>query len=316
MNEFDLIKTVFAPLAGEGSFGLTDDIAVTGAQVVSKDLLVAGVHFRREDPLDLVAQKALRTNISDIIAKGCQPAGYLLGLVWPREMGHADAQLFAEGLRRDQDLYGCTLLGGDTTRHEMAGAPLMISVTMMGTPLGAGPVLRTGAQPGDVLMVSGVIGDGWLGLQALTRGDHGNGAIDYYQCPTLSFGLQELVARVGTAALDVSDGLIADAEHLARQSGVGIEIDAAAVPLSDEGRAHVAANGEAGLVDLLTGGDDYQILFSVSPALAQNTVSEAGLHGLSVTAIGHCVDTDVGRVHVSGRSGRLPDIRKTGYRHF
>ena len=118
-DEFDLIAQYFAPLSGQGSLGLTDDAAwlEDAGLVISKDLLVGGTHFFPDDPPGLVARKALRTNISDIAAKGAQPFGYFLGCVFPDGFSEADIELLTEGLKQDQDIYGVTLLGGDTTKH-------------------------------------------------------------------------------------------------------------------------------------------------------------------------------------------------------
>lgn len=259
MGEFERIARYLAPLAGDGAHGLKDDAAEAFGRVLTKDLLVEGVHFLSTDPLDLVARKALRVNESDLIAKGASPERYMLGLGWPERLGDEDFAAFCRGLEAEQRDTGLALLGGDTT-----SAPVLtISVTMMGVPLGGSAVRRSGGRPGDLLLVSGAIGDGLLGLEAARRAPPRDDAQALpYRLPAIASGAEHLVAEHASASLDVSDGLVADAGHLARASGVTLRIAANDVPLSPEGRA-AALGGR--LAELLTGGDDYQVLCLVPP---------------------------------------------------
>ncbi len=316
IGEFDLIAQYLAPLAGEGAFGLTDDAALlSDGLIVTKDLLVAGTHFFADDPLDSVAQKALRVNISDLAAKGCQPTVYFLGLVWPREADEAAVAAFAKGLALDQNAYGLTLLGGDTTRHAKDGMPLTISITMAGRPLEGAPVLRRGAQPGDTLLVTGTIGDGYLGLEARKAGSSDSAGAAFYLRPRPPFALVEAIAQHAHAALDVSDGLVADASHLAKASGVGVHLNGAAVPLSEAGETWVSERGEEGLKALLTGGDDYQCLMAVSPDAVPAIFEEAATQGVRLTAIGSCV-AGPACVIVDGPEGDPLTFPLGGFQHF
>ena len=132
MSEFDIIREIFAPLTSDapGAFNLTDDAALLNdSYVVTKDIMVAGVHFRPKDPLDLVARKLLRANLSDLAAKGAKPVGYVLGCVWPASIKRDAIELFAAGLKEDQDLFRVSLYGGDTVVHGTKSAPLTISAT-------------------------------------------------------------------------------------------------------------------------------------------------------------------------------------------
>ena len=305
MGEFDRIKTYLAPLAGEGSLNLQDDAAISFGRVLTKDVLVEGVHFLPTDPLNLVARKALRVNQSDLIAKGCRPQSYLLGLVWPKDRPETEFAHFCEGLRAEQELTGLSLLGGDTT----SGPALMISVTMFGEPVGNAPVLRSGGVPGDLLLVSGTIGDGWLGLEAARSNPPGNDRNAMpYRMPAIPFGAETVVANAN-AALDVSDGLIADATHLAVASGVEIRIDAARVPLSDLGRS--AANG-GDYMQLLTGGDDYQVLALISPEQLAQFSAPFTVIGEAMTYGG-----DGPRVVVADTDGKpIPLSSPHGWDHF
>ena len=164
-DELAIIDRYFRPLAGEGAFGLLDDAArldvpADADLVVTADMVAIGVHFLPGDPPDLVAQKALRVNLSDLAAKGAKPLAYVLSLGLPRDRDEAWLEGFAAGLRRDQDAYGIALLGGDTI--DAPGGPV-ISVTAFGAAPKGGMVHRFAGGPGDVLVVSGTIGAGAAG---------------------------------------------------------------------------------------------------------------------------------------------------------
>ncbi|MGC5198393.1 thiamine-phosphate kinase [Aphanothece microscopica] len=321
LDEFDLIAAYFAPLAqSPGALGLSDDVAVLqtrGDVVVTADALVEGVHFLPDDPLATVARKLFRVNASDLIAKGALPIGVLLTLMWPRGRPTEQIAQFAAGLAAEQQ-NGFALLGGDTVSTP---GPFSVSLTMIGRPLGArGPVLRSGAQPGDVVAVTGVIGDGYLGLQARLEQLDDIPAEDraalslIYQVPLPPFGAEAAIARHATAALDVSDGLIADAGHLARRSGVRLEIMANAVPLSAQARGWLekAADRSLALGALLTGGDDYQTLFAAPANAIEQMRAEAPR--VPITVIGQCMaGQGVAVVNADNIEMTLP---KPGWRHF
>lgn len=314
MNEFEIIEKLLRPLSGEGSFALTDDVAVVAGLAITKDLLVEGVHFLAIDPKDSVARKALRVNVSDIVAKGCRPVGYFLGLVWPMTTTDADIQAFAAGLATDQSAYGLKLLGGDTTRQATPTGPFTISVTMLGEPIGAAPILRRGARPGDVLMVSGEIGGAGLGLADLQADPHADGArVTAYRLPAPPFALAEIIAAHATASIDISDGLVADAEHLARASGHEIVVEGVRVPLA---LAEAPPAGSRRLHALITAGDDYQALFTVPADKVEAVRAAAAALQIAVTAIGR-VRTGSPAVKVLDRSGApISFAEGTGYRHF
>ena len=321
-GEFGLIARHLAPLAGEGALGLRDDVGLVGGLAVTKDLLVPGTHFLASDPLDTVARKAVRVNASDLIAKGCAPRAMLLGLVWSHPPGDAAYQALATGLRADLGTFGLTLLGGDTTRGDV-GVNLfhepvpLLSVTMLGSPLGKAIVPRGGASPGDRLLVSGTIGDAGLGLRTLTgryrpAPAHRDALVAAYQIPEPPLAAAPLIAAHATAALDVSDGLLADAGHLARASGVRAVIRAEAVPLSDAGRAYVASGG--GVARLATAGDDYQPLVAVPPGRADAFAQAARAAGVPFTQIGVC---EAGEgVRLLGQDGTDLTPETLGFEHF
>jgi thiamine-monophosphate kinase len=315
MDEFDLIRKYFAPLAtSPGADGLRDDVAeIAPGLIATKDAIVEGVHFLSSDPLDTVARKLVRVNVSDIIAKGARPSGALLALVWPKGRAVAEIGTFAAALGEDLKHWGAHLLGGDTTGTD---GPLTLSLTLLGKTGARGPVRRSGAKPGDDVWVSGTIGDGWLGLKA-AQGAFGQLSeqnrtfmIARYRVPEPPpLALADVVAAHASASIDVSDGLVADAGHVAEASGAGIVILIDDVPLSATGRGFLT-NPKAELMALLTGGDDYQTLFT-APASDRAAIAGAGLQ---ITRIGQ-VETGKG-VRLLDSAGRELIAPKGGWAHF
>ncbi|MCQ8185222.1 thiamine-phosphate kinase [Parvularcula maris] len=305
MDEFGLIARYFAPLAGEGAEGLTDDAAELGGMLMTKDVLVEGVHFLKTDPLDLVARKALRVNRSDLIAKGARPETYALGLVWPQDTQESDIAAFSTGLWAEQKECGLALLGGDTTR----GAQTVVSVTMFGRPLGP-RITRAGGEPGQGLYVTGNIGDGLLGLEAAKGSPSADDEEAMpYRLPSVPSGAEELVARFASASLDVSDGLVADARHMAEASKLRLVIDVDRVPFSAAG---MEARRAGRLAELLGGGDDYQTLF-LSGAEEKELQQEAHRLGLRLSHIGRAEEGEGVGLLMRGTPWKA-DIK--GYNHF
>lgn len=270
-SEDELIARLFAPIAGRGALGLKDDAALLeaggGPIVATVDMLVAGVHFFPDDPPGAIAKKALRVNLSDLAAKGAEPEGFLLALALPDDWTNDWLCAFATGLAEDARGYAAPLVGGDTAATP---GPLTISITALGrTPRF---VPRTGARPGDAVYVSGTIGDAALGL-ALRR-DPALAArltpaaraylLDRYLLPRPRLDLAPLLRAHANAAMDISDGLAGDLAKLCRASGVSAVVDLPPVPLSPAAR-EVVACAPALFETALTGGDDYEILFTADP---------------------------------------------------
>src|SRR5271154_1802974 len=218
LGEFERIRRFFAPLAGPGGLGLVDDAALLDCApgkrlVVTADAIVAGVHFLPDDPPELVGRKLLRVNLSDLAAKGATPLGYLMTVSAPRDTPDAWYAGFAAGLKQDQEMFGVTLLGGDTTSTP---GPISLSLTILGHVVPGQAVRRAGATPGDGIWVTGTIGDGALGL-AVARGrlaDPSGHLLWRYRLPQPRVGLA--IAGVASAGMDVSDGLVQDLGHLCR----------------------------------------------------------------------------------------------------
>lgn len=324
-DEFELIARYFAPLAQgvPGAFGLLDDAALispaAGCELVAKtDAVVAGVHFLLDDPPDLVARKALRVNLSDLAAKGAVPRAYLLALMLPESVGEDWLAAFARGLAADQQEYAVHLIGGDTNATP---GPVTIAVMALGE-LPAGQMIRrSGARAGDTLFVSGTLGDAALGLEAL-RGvwpglDAGAAAFlaDRYRLPRPRLALGPKLRGLASAAIDVSDGLLADLAHLCEASRLSAVAESARMPLSAAASAALALR-PACIEAVLTGGDDYEILFT-APAEAAAALSalSRGL-GVPITPIGRMQPGEGGKVVALDASGQPLAFRRAGWTHF
>lgn len=305
--EFGLIARHFRPLAGPSALDLLDDAAVFAPPpgqelVVAADAMVEGVHFLPDDPADLVGRKLLRVNLSDLAAMGAAPLGYLMTVSAPRRCDDAWFARFAAGLRQDQEAFGITLLGGDTTSTP---GPLTLSATVIGHVAPGRALRRNGARPGDGVWVTGTVGDGALGLRAL-RGelhDQAGFLADRYRLPQPRLGLP--LHGLASAAMDVSDGLVQDLGHLCRAAGIGAVLDAAAVPLSPAARAA----GPDWLATCLTGGDDYELLLAV-PAQHEADMRRAA----PVTRIG--TFREGAGVEVIGPDGAPMTLLHSGWSHF
>jgi thiamine-monophosphate kinase len=322
LGEFALIARYFAPLAKDdpNTFGLTDDAAVVPARpgcdlVATQDAIIAGVHFLPGDPPDTIAKKLLRVNLSDLAAKGAEPHGYLMACAFPEDITEDWLSAFARGLGEDQARYGIHLLGGDTDRTP---GPLMLSVTALGFVPAGGMIRRAGARPGDSIFVSGAIGDAALGLDVI-RGrrkvspEAAAAFVTRYRLPEPRVALGQRLRGLAHAAIDVSDGLVADLGHIAECSGVRAVLDLRLLPLSEPAASLVRKEPEL-VRSLATGGDDYELLIC-APAQSQAALHAAASEtGVRLTSIGR-IDTGRG-VSVLGLDGKPLKLEQTGFRHF
>lgn len=295
-DEFETINKLLAPLAHpEWGRGLLDDVAVLPSRpgfdlVLTKDAIVEGVHFLPTDPMDTVAQKLLRVNLSDLAAKGAEPFGYLLACHWSGRCGWPEREAFAAGLAKDQAEFGVHLLGGDTV---VTPGPASFSVTLLGWVAKGRAVGRAGARPGDLVFVTGTIGDGVLGLMASQNRislapERTAALVRHYRTPMPRSAFAHAVRHHASASVDVSDGLIADLGHIATASGVRIEIDLEPLPLSIAAQAWFddRVDAEAAMSLLATGGDDYEIALTCRPDAEAALRREADQSHLRITRIG------------------------------
>lgn len=324
-GEFELIARYFAPIAGPGGLNLLDDAGLLrpgrGYEVVvTADALVAGVHFFPDDPPEAIGWKALAVNLSDLAAKGAKPEGFVLTLALTRGWTEGWLAGFATGLSRMADAAGCALIGGDTVS---TAGPLTLSITAFGTVPAGRMVKRSGAKPGDVVLVSGSIGDGALGLKA-----HGPDKPDWvaalgpqdraflsdrYLHPQPRCALAEALQRHASAAMDISDGLVGDLAKLLKASHAGAEIDLDAVPLSPAARAALMA--APALAELAwTGGDDYEILCTASEREYPALMAAAEEIRLPLTPIGR-VTSEAGTVTYREQGG-LRSFAQGSFSHF
>lgn len=317
VSEFALIAKYFAPLAQDpAALSLSDDACLLDQEVgrqtvMTADMLVEGVHFFASDPPDLIAQKALRVNLSDLAAKAAAPRGYLLALSLPAWIDDAWLAGFARGLAADQKEFAVTLLGGDTTATP---GPLTIAITAIGTLPQGRMIRRGGARAGDKVFVSGTIGDSGAGLQVLqSKSALGEGdafLVGRYHRPIPRVALGQALTGVASAALDVSDGLIADLGHIAETSQLRLVIAADRIPLSPALRR--IWPGKEGIIRAATCGDDYEIAFTAASEAAVAAVSAQC--GVPVTLIGH-VEAGAG-VTLVDASGKALVVPRPGYVHF
>jgi thiamine-monophosphate kinase len=329
-GEDALIARYFKPLATDpGAFNLVDDAAILRARgedavvttdvVVTTDAIVEGVHFLERDPPDTIARKALRVNLSDLAAKGATPAGFVLTLAL-RSADESWLAPFAQALGEDAVAFGCPLLGGDTVSTP---GPLMISITAFGRVPEGRMVRRSGAKPGDRVVVTGTIGDAALGLDILNGGVIADALADdpgrelliaRYRIPQPRNALSRAVRQHASAAIDVSDGLAGDLAKLSAASGVSAVIDASSIPLSATGRK-LLANGVIGIEKIVSGGDDYEILCTVSEDCYASFAQQARQAAVAVTTIGTVI-AGAANPRFLDLQGRELTLARLSYSHF
>ena len=316
ISEFELIDHFFSRPVRHATLGVGDDAALVAPSpghevVITTDTLVSGVHFLPDHDPGALGHKVLAVNLSDLAAMGARPRWVLLAITLPR----AEEQwlsAFSDGFLELARHYEVDLIGGDTTR-----GPLAFTVTALGEIVAGKALRRDQAQVGDELWVSGQIGSAALALRHI-RGDLRLKGRDLAAClarlekPDARIELGQQLVGVATSAVDVSDGLVADAGHIAERSAVGIEIDYVQIPCVAE-VAHLKGDQQVRGA-LLAGGDDYELLFAAPPAATAQLDAISGRLGLALTRIGRIV-ADVG-VRVLDESGDVIDSGKGGYDHF
>ncbi len=325
MNEFDFIATYLAPLAGPSGLGLIDDAAVLQPPigkdlVLTKDAMVEGVHFPNGHYGGDTAEKLLRVNLSDLAAKGARPIGYLLSIAWPRGIGKNYFKGFAAALRDVQDAYDFKLLGGDTTSID---GPMVVTATLLGQVPEGQMVKRSGASEGDDIWATGTFGDAYLGLQTvlgeILEPQPSSAALwhfeEAYYRPEPRLLFRKTLRKFANGCADVSDGLVSDAGHLAKASGMSFVIDADKIPLSSHTGSWLSAQPvqDTAFKTLITAGDDYELIFTSHSKNASKIRQASKDMGLRVSKIGY-VEKGEGVSIIS--DGAVMTFIETGHTHF
>jgi len=326
-SEAEIIDTYLRPLAAGhfGAFDLSDDCAVLAVPegqelVLSMDAVAAGVHFFADDDPADIAWKALAVNVSDLAAKGARPVAYLMSLAFPEAPRHDWLEAFARGLAEAQRAFGIALTGGDTDARP---GPLSITIAAIGTIPAGRHIVRSDAHAGDILFVSGTLGDAALGLAmrkdgALAdtwglSGEQTHALAHAYLRPQPRLGLAPALLRYASAAMDVSDGLALDLQRLGRASALGAAVSLSSLPLSPAASRAVAVDPSR-WNEIVAGGDDYEILAAVPASLTLDFVAAAAAGGVSVTEIGTL--DEGGDVLLAGLDGAPLRPPRAGWDHF
>lgn len=321
-EEFSRITQYFAPLTQlPGAFNLLDDAAVLkippGQElIVTNDSVVAGVHYRGDELGARVAQKLARRNLSDLAAMGADPLAYNLSFAVPQETREEWIESFTRGLMQDQKEFKWSLIGGDSLALPRSS---VLGMTAFGLVPEGKAILRSGAQIDDDIYCSGTIGDGFLGLR-VSRGEFSeitssarDFLIERYELPQPRLKLGQGLRNIATAAVDISDGLVADLAHICRASKVGAIVESKLIPLSLPA-TEILSQKSSLFSGILSGGDDYELIFTAPPSMRDQIKYLAKNIDLSLTRIGRIA---------AGAAVRILDLRGQelslsfkGYTHF
>ena len=315
-SEFDLIKRHFTRPAANAVLGVGDDCALVDVSngmdlAVSTDTMVSGTHFFPDVDPENLGHKALAVNLSDMAAMGAMPYWATLALTVPN-VNHDWLAAFAKGFFDLAQEFDVSLIGGDTTR-----GPLTLTVTIMGEVPAGAALKRSGAKAGNDVWVSGNIGDAALavahrnGRVVLEESDYREAAMRLYE-PTPRVPLGQALRGLATAAIDVSDGLLADLTHICRLSGVGATVELEHVPVTEIGAKHIGS--DAGRNAILAGGDDYELCFTAHPNSRESIDQLEDVLGVRLTRIG-TIKRGKG-VSLVGTDGKAVKIDGRGYDHF
>jgi thiamine-monophosphate kinase len=314
--EFDVIARHFTRPAANAVLGVGDDCALVDVTngmdlAVSVDTMVSGTHFFPDVDPEALGHKALAVNLSDMAAMGAMPYWAMLALTLPK-VDHDWLAAFAKGFFDLAEEFNVSLIGGDTTR-----GPLTLTVTIMGEVPAGAALRRGGAKVGNDVWVSGYIGDAALavahrhGKLVLGEDDYHEAVMRLYE-PTPRVALGQALRGLATAAIEVSDGLLADLGHICKLSGVGATVELAAIPVSPNGARHVAT--DPGRNAIVAGGDDYELCFTAHPNSRESIQDLTKMMEVPLTRIGQ-VKRGKG-VSLLGADGRAVKIDGRGFDHF
>lgn len=319
MGEFELIQRCFAEAGrkrADVAIGIGDDGAVVQVRegcdlVITTDSMVEGIHFFPDvDPRSL-GHKLVAVNVSDLAAMGAEPCWLSLALTLPK-VDEAWLTAFAEGLSETADYYNCQLIGGDTTR-----GPLSLTMIAKGLVPKGKAITRAGAQNGDYVYVTGTLGDAALGLQLVQNKvevskKHRAHILQRFHYPTARVALGQALRNIASSAMDVSDGLAGDLLHILRRSNVGAVVDVNKVPMSQALKDSCTA--EQALQYALSGGEDYELLFTVPENRRGSLEVLLSPYGVPVTCIGRITGA-VGKLEF--KQGDTPfSYQHQGFEHF
>ena len=282
MLEFEFINKILLPLTKKNSSSkiqknpsqnLQDDVAIIDFNkdfdlIISKDIFIEDIHFLKSDGAEKIASKLLLTNLSDIASSGGEPLYYMMGFTKNSTLNDDFYQKFAQALKKLQQKYKLTLIGGDTSNS----AKLFYSITVFGKVKKNKILARKNAKNGDLIFVSNSIGDAFLGLDIKLKKlkkleNYHQKLLDkhFYPQPRIKLAQELINQNLSKCATDISDGLIADLSNICNASKLNAEIYLSQIPLSQEAKIYLKNNPKINVLELLSGGDDYELIFSISP---------------------------------------------------
>lgn len=335
MNEFKIINNYFKTLTNNsvGARKLEDDTATVKIPpncelVVSKDMMIENVHFLKKDGGYKIATKLLASNLSDIAASGATPLYYMLGFSKNKHTNQNFIKNFTLGLKDVQKKYGIYLIGGDTVKSDKA---LVFSVTIFGYVKKNKILLRDKAAIDDLILVTGNIGDAYLGLKLLTAKNTKEFKCDkddknyllkrhHFPDPKIDFAKSLIKNNLSSSAIDISDGLIADLNHICQASKLKAAIYQDKIPLSKAAKKFLSNNRQINFTDLISGGDDYELIFTAKAKNLAKIMTLAKKLKISVNCIGNCQKSDKTKpgnlmVELYDEKGKPIQISKYGYQH-
>lgn len=319
-DEFAIIQRYFCDLTGQDGVvaGIGDDAAVLAIDAVPQlvmacDTLVASTHFPQRASPAQIATRALCVNLSDMAAMGAKPKWFTLALTLPPELAsHNWLRDFSRGLAQIADRYNVALVGGDTT-----AGPLSVTITLLGEVPNGASLLRSGAAPGEHIYVSGTLGDGAAALDYLIAGSDTGAEVnqrleEHFYCPQPQIELGLGLRDFATACIDISDGLVADLGHICEASQLRAQINTEKLPIHPD----LGQFPDSQVLQwALTGGDDYQLCFTIPENRTDDFAKWAQSMRIPVSAIGKLVALDANQPVVE-IDGRPAPVDEGGYNHF
>lgn len=316
MNEFELIEKIFKPLSDKkSSFNLSDDIARISLKpdeelIVSKDLLIENTHFLRDDCGYKIAKKSLLSNLSDIASSGATPVYYMLGFGKNNNLNDSFYKNFAKGLKEIQKEFKIKLIGGDTVNSK----EIVISITIFAKTKKNKILLRKNAKSGDLIFVSGFIGDSYLGLK--NKENKYLHDRHFFPSPRIELGQKLLKNNLSKCAIDISDGFFLDLQRVCKSSKLTAEIFLNKIPISLEAKKHLK-NNKITIFDLLSGGEDYELIFTVNKKDEEKILRLAKNLKINLTCVGNFKKTldNKRNINLFDDRNNYLEITKLGYEH-